>query len=204
MGKLERFTGELRPSFDRLKFLVTEPYGNLSQRPQALAADVLAEPGIHGRRGRGLALGIGMNTAIFSVVNSVLLKPAPFPEPDRLVLFMNTSPQGSGPGASPAKFQHWREQTQRGGGCVRVPHRRGEPDRRRFSGAVAIRAGERRLFPPVRRAHHPRPDIFARGGPAEERPSVVVLSQGFWTRRFAGDPQDHRQDHLAGRRSASW
>src|SRR5215475_3146372 len=58
-----------------------------------------------------LTLGIGTNTAIFSVVNSVLLKPAPFPDPDRLVLFMNTSPQGSGPGASPTKFQHWREQT---------------------------------------------------------------------------------------------
>src|ERR1700693_1143397 len=58
-----------------------------------------------------LALGIGTNTAIFSVVNSVLLKPAPFPDPDRLVLFLNTSPTGSGTGASPAKFQHWREQT---------------------------------------------------------------------------------------------
>src|SRR5271166_2044350 len=58
-----------------------------------------------------LTLGIGTNTAIFSVVNSVLLKPAPFPEPDRLVVFMNTSPQGTFQGASPAKFQHWREQT---------------------------------------------------------------------------------------------
>src|SRR4051812_5446201 len=58
-----------------------------------------------------LTLGIGTNTAIFSVVNSVLLKPAPFPDPDRLVLFLLTSPQGSGPAASPAKFQHWREQT---------------------------------------------------------------------------------------------
>jgi hypothetical protein len=41
----------------------------------------------------------------------VLLKPAPFPDPGRLVMFMNTSPQGSGSGASPVKFQHWREQT---------------------------------------------------------------------------------------------
>jgi putative ABC transport system permease protein len=58
-----------------------------------------------------LALGIGVNTAVFSVVNAVLLKPIPFPDPDRLMMFMSTSPQGSGPGCSPAKFQHYREQT---------------------------------------------------------------------------------------------
>jgi hypothetical protein len=57
-----------------------------------------------------LTLGIGANTAIFSVVNAVLLKPVNAPEPDRIVTFMNTSPQGSGPGASPAKFMHWRRQ----------------------------------------------------------------------------------------------
>src|SRR5262245_42272211 len=59
-----------------------------------------------------LTVGIGANTAIFSVVNSVLLKPAPFPDSERIVLFMLTSPQGGGPGALPTKFQHWRAQNQ--------------------------------------------------------------------------------------------
>src|SRR5438067_1648803 len=59
-----------------------------------------------------LTLGIGANTAVFSVVDAVLLKPIAAPDPDRLVFFMNTSPQGSNPGASPAKFAHWRRQTE--------------------------------------------------------------------------------------------
>jgi putative ABC transport system permease protein len=58
-----------------------------------------------------LTLGIGTNVAIFSVVNAVMLKPPAFPDPDRLVVFMNASPQGTGPAASPAKFAHYRAQT---------------------------------------------------------------------------------------------
>ena len=58
-----------------------------------------------------LVVGIAANTVIFSVVNSILLKPPPFPEAERLVLFMNTSPEGQGTGASPAKYNHWRAQS---------------------------------------------------------------------------------------------
>jgi putative ABC transport system permease protein len=58
-----------------------------------------------------LALGIGANTAIFSVANAVLLKPVHAPEPDRVVMFMNTSVLGSGPTASEIEFNLWREQT---------------------------------------------------------------------------------------------
>ena len=59
-----------------------------------------------------LTLGIGANTAIFSVVNAVLLKPVAVAEADRVVVFMNVSPRGSGSGASQAKFFHYRQQDQ--------------------------------------------------------------------------------------------
>src|SRR6187397_3147109 len=59
-----------------------------------------------------LALGIGANTAISSVVNAVLLKTLPFPEADRLIVFRQTNANGNGFAAgSPAKFAHWRAQT---------------------------------------------------------------------------------------------
>src|SRR3954468_20798762 len=58
-----------------------------------------------------LTLGIGANTAIFSVVNAVVLKPVAVPDPDRVVVFMNVTPRGSGPNGSPAKFMHYRQQT---------------------------------------------------------------------------------------------
>ena len=58
-----------------------------------------------------LTLGIGANTAIFSVVNAVMLKPVTIAEPDRVVAFMNVSPRGTGPGSSQAKFAHYRQQS---------------------------------------------------------------------------------------------
>src|SRR5579863_7342099 len=59
-----------------------------------------------------LAIGIGANTAIFSVINAVILKPLPYPGADRIVTLMNSSPQGSFPAASVPKFNVWRKQTQ--------------------------------------------------------------------------------------------
>ena len=58
-----------------------------------------------------LALGIGTNTAIFTVVNTVLLKPLTYPDADRIVQFLLTSPEGKGAAASPTKFNNWRQQT---------------------------------------------------------------------------------------------
>ena len=135
-----------------------------------------------------LTLGIGVNTAIFSVVNTVLLRSIPFPNPDRLVLFMNTSPQGSGPAASPAKFQHWRRQDSVVEDVAAF----------RF-GVVNFTGG---TFPEQLRSAQVSADFFKLFGGqtvlgrtfSEEEdlpkaPRVVVLSHMTWERRFDKDPQ---------------
>src|SRR6185295_11129629 len=129
-----------------------------------------------------LALGVGANTAIFSVINRVLLKPMPYPEPDRFVFFMNTSPQGSGTGASPAKFNFWRAQTQS------VEYAAAW----RF-GVANYNSGE---IPEQIQETQASADFFRLCGattlygrtfaPEEDRPGgphVAVLSHGFWQRR---------------------
>src|SRR5215471_10068827 len=145
-------------------------------------------PGFTAAAVAALTLGIGTNTAIFSVVNSVLLKPAPFPDPDRLVLFQNTSPQGSGTGASPTKFQHWREQT----GVVE--------DVAAFrTGVINLTGG---AFPEQLQSAQVSADYFRLFGATTYRgrtftpeedlphgPRVAVLSYGLWRRRFGADPE---------------
>ena len=144
-------------------------------------------PGFVAAAVAALALGIGANTAIFSIVSAVLLKPVPFPDPDRLVLLMNTSPQGSGPNASPAKFQHWRKQTDvlqdvsayrvnvvnYTGGATPEQLRAGQvsADYFRMAGAPVV----------LGRTFSQDEDL-----PASQK--VAVVSHGLWTRRFGNDP----------------
>ncbi len=80
---------------------IKHAWRSLRENPLFTATAVLA-----------LTLGIGVNIAIFSVVNAVLLKPIPYDDPDSLVMPVNTNDgQPAGPIASPAKYMHWRAQS---------------------------------------------------------------------------------------------
>ena len=134
-----------------------------------------------------LALGIGANTAIFSVVNTVLIRPLPYPDPDRLVIFELTSPQGSFPAASVTKYNTWREHTGVFQDTAAVANTTvnltGVDDPEQLQ-AARVTASMFRLFG-LAIAH-------GRGFTDEEdRPRgahVAVLSDEFWIRRFGSDP----------------
>lgn len=135
-----------------------------------------------------LALGIGSNTAIFSIVNTVLLKPPNFPEPDRLVVFLTTSPEGGGQGASPAKFAHWRAQSD----VVELVSvsRQNTVNWTGNDTPEQLKAGQVsadyfQLFGAkiiMGRSFTPDEDL-------PKGPHVALISETLWNRRFARDPQ---------------
>jgi len=136
-----------------------------------------------------LALGIGANTAIFSVVNSVLLRPLPYPAPEQLVQLWEARPRQNMPRVeiAPHEFLAWAEQSQ---SFQRIAATdlaqynltgRGEPER--VTGALVSAA----YFPLLGVT-----PVQGRGFLEEEdRPGasdVVVLSNELWQTRFNSDP----------------
>jgi putative ABC transport system permease protein len=139
-----------------------------------------------------LALGIGANTAIFSVVNAVLLRPLPFKEPGRLVSVQNAKLLYSLPGSRPRSLD-WKDQV-----------RTFEDAAHYRAGAVNVLVGdepERIHAAQVSSSFFPtlgveplkgRWFLDEEGQPGKNR--VVILSHGFWRRRLNSDP------HVLGRR----
>jgi putative ABC transport system permease protein len=136
-----------------------------------------------------LALGLGANTATFSVVHGILLRPLPYPDPDRLAMVWVNNP-GEGIDkdiASFPLFADWRQQAKSfeqivaytDGGFTLTG--RGEPEQLR---GAWVAAG---FFPMLG-----VPAALGRGLQDAEnlpgREKVVVLGHGLWQRRFGGDP----------------
>src|SRR6266550_1354543 len=111
-----------------------------------------------------LALGIGANTAIFSVVNGVLLKPLPFPESDRLVEVMRGLKSGNDETVEASKFIFWQQSS------------------RVFDAMAAFDFFRVLAVPPA----------IGRGfNVAECSPggaNVAVISNNLWKHQFGGDP----------------
>jgi predicted permease len=134
-----------------------------------------------------IAIGVGANTAIFSIVNEVLLRPLPFEHPDALVLVSHSNRQtrqnlGNG---SPANFLDWRKRSRsftglaayRGAAFTLASTDRPEPVRgalvnANFFDVLGVPPTHGRTF---------RSDDEGPGAPR-----VAVLSDGFWRQRFAG------------------
>jgi putative ABC transport system permease protein len=132
-----------------------------------------------------LALGVGANTAIFSVVNAVLLRPLPYADPQRLVILWEKAPTQDTSVAYP-NFQDWRDQNK---SFEQIAAFRrdsfnltsaGEPER------LAARMTSASFFQTLGAKPFKGTDFPA----SEDRPGgqkVVILSHGFWQRRFGGD-----------------
>ncbi len=137
-----------------------------------------------------LALGIGANTAIFSVVENVLLRPLPYPQPGNLVQIWNTyPPQAPRAGLSPGDYADWRQQNasfSEMGGYAHISqgfNLTGEGEPQRVLGSYAS-AG---LFP-LLGIHLAAGHYFVEEEDRAGSSPVVILSHHLWQSRFGGDP----------------
>jgi putative ABC transport system permease protein len=134
-----------------------------------------------------LALAIGAATAVFSIVDGVLLRPLPFAAPDRLVRVFPVSPGGAVDAFSPPNFLDWQAASRRttaaaaiDGGTLNLSGAGGEPEQvqgARVSASLFSVLGVRPLV-----GRWFAPEENQRGGPR-----VAVISEALWRRRFGGD-----------------
>jgi predicted permease len=149
-----------------------------------------------------LALGIGASTAVFSVVDAIVLRGLPFDEHDRLVAIGQRNlpmgqlaagaPKGTDPfslsSAAPQNYRDWAEQQQVfeaiaavAGGALTLREGNGEPEEIR---AQRVTAG----FFKVLRESPAIGTTFTAANEVDGQHRVAVLSDGLWRRRFGGDP----------------
>jgi putative ABC transport system permease protein len=163
---------------------------------EALLSDVryglrllLRQPGVAVVALVTLAFGVGANSAIFSVVNGVLLRPLPYPVPSGLFMVWQDHTRREGPAnewASPDNFFDWRDQNEVFQGMFAfsswTPTLTGVDEPEQLAGAQVSHDAFSILgvAPAVGRSFRPDED---RAG----APPVVILSHALWQRRFSGD-----------------
>src|SRR5438874_907294 len=170
----------LRASMENILQDIRYSFRTLSKNPGFAAVAVLT-----------LALGIGANTAIFSVVENVLLRPLPYPQPENLVQIWNTyQPQVPRAALSPGDYADWGEQNasfSEMGAYVQLTrgfNLTGEGEAQRVLGSYASAS----LFPmlgiKLAAGHYFVPEEDRAGSSP-----VVILSHRLWQSRFGSDPE---------------
>ncbi len=150
---------------------------------------LLKSPGFTAVAVAALALGIGANTAIFSVVNTVLLQPLPYPQPSRIVRIARGFPNGRGNSISIPKFMVWQKSNQTMDALALYDFsgrglNLGTGDHPEQVKAIHASSGYFEVFgvkPVMGRTFLPQEDLP--GGP-----KAVVLSYEVWKARLGGDP----------------
>jgi len=134
-----------------------------------------------------IALGIGANTAIFSMVNAVLLRPLPYPTADRIAAIQEVSPEGKRVQITPANFLDWRAQNtvfeHLAAIFTRGSNLAGNEGAERIDIAVASAD-----FFDVFGVHAERGRLFLPEDEQAGHAPIVVISHGLWNRRYGGDP----------------
>ena len=152
---------------------------------------LLKRPGFTAIALVALALGIGANTAIFSLVNAVVIRPLPYPEPDRLVwVYGNIRNGGNRASVSPLDFLDYRNQNQtfeQFAASVTIPipvnlTGSGDPERLMASAVTGNYFDAFKIAPALGRG-------FTLENEKAGQDQVTVLSHAFWQKHFAGDPQ---------------
>ena len=147
-----------------------------------------------------LVLGIGANTAIFSVINAVFLKPLPFRDPDRLAMVWEQSPHTSQPNvANPQNLADWLKRNHSfvdmAGFIETDMNLTGDSGPERVLGSYVTRD----FFPVLGITPYLGRNFIAAEDVAS-RDDTILLSYGLWKRRYGGDPnilgkQIHMGDH---------
>lgn len=135
-----------------------------------------------------LALGIGATTAIFSVVNTVLLRPLPYAQADRIVAIQELNAAGSRVQVTPANFLDWRAQNtvfEHLAAILTRPANLASGDQAERIELAMTSANFFSVF--GAQPQHGR--FFIPGDEEPGHAPVVVISHALWQRRFAGDPE---------------
>ena len=137
-----------------------------------------------------LALGLGVNSAVFALVDAVLLRPLQYREPSRLVFLWHTLPQQNmfEVEATPFDYAAWRDGLRSLSdvamatfGSFTLTSGTAEPERVRGARMTASMLPALGIAPAIGRAFAPSEDL-------DDVPAVAILSDGLWRRRFGADP----------------